>query len=107
MPPPDFSRYIPVVCLQSDSRYNGSCFMEPILKVRVLNGVAISKERSLTKADFKTGDEVVIRFSGKDYRGVVDFSRDEESLVKRADSQPPPYLLDPSAARCAAHAERV
>ena len=107
MPLSDFSCYIPVVCLQSDSKYNGSCFMEPILKVRVLNGVAISKERSLTKADFKTGDEVVIRFSGKDYRGVVDFSRDEESLVKRADSQPPPYLLDPSAARCAAHAERV
>ena len=39
--------------------------------------------RRLVKADFSSGDEVFIRFKHKDYRGVVDLARDEESVAKR------------------------
>ena len=92
MPPPlDLSHYIPVVCQQEDSKYNGKCFMEAISKVRQLNGVSISADRTLVKADFSTGDEVVIRFSGKDFLGVVDLSLDGQSTAQRL---PAESLLD-------------
>ena len=34
--PPDLSLYIPVVC-ETDSKYAGKCYMEPISAVRTLN----------------------------------------------------------------------
>ena len=53
--------------------------MEPISKVLQLNEQSIPAERHLTKADFSTGDEVLIRFKNKNYRGVVDFSCDDSA----------------------------
>ena len=84
--PPDLSLYIPVVC-ETDSKYAGKCYMEPISAVRTLNGVSVSKsESSLKKSDFKTGDIVTVRFQNKDFRGTVDFARDEEVLCERVES---------------------
>ena len=60
--------------------------MEPISKVQMLNGEPISADRQLVKADFSSGDEVVIRFKNKDFRGIVDLSRDEETVAERVDS---------------------
>ena len=80
MPPP-LSLYIPVVCQQEDSKYNGKCFMEVISKVHQFN-VSTSADCSLVKADFSTGDEVIIRFSGKDFLSVVDLSLDGQSTVQ-------------------------
>ena len=57
--------------------------MEAISKVRQRNGVSISADCTLVKADFSTGDEVVIRFSGKDFLGVVDLSLDGQSTAQR------------------------
>jgi hypothetical protein len=59
--------------------------MEPISKVQKLNGQSISSR--LTKADFTTGDVVVIRYMNRDYSGVEDFSLDEETVSKRVESQ--------------------
>ena len=53
--------------------------MEPIAKVQMLNG---EPDRQLVKADFSSGDEVVIRFKNKDFRGIVDLSRDEETVAE-------------------------
>ena len=85
MPFPDLSLYVPVVC-ETDSKYAGKCYMEKISAVRTLNGNPVSKETDLKKSDFKTGDIVTIRFQTKDFRGTVDFSRDEEVLYERGDS---------------------
>ena len=63
-------------------------FMEPISRIRELNGQPIPKNHKLTKVDFASDDKVVIRFNNKDVRGVVDFSRDEETLAECADSPP-------------------
>lgn len=96
MPPPlDLSLYIPVICTQEDApKYKGKCFMEAITKVQKLNGESISSDRNLTKADFNTGDVVVIRFMNRDYTGLVDLSLDEESVSKRVES---PTASPPSA----------
>ena len=86
MPQPrlDPSLYIPVMCIQEDSpKYKGKYFMEAICKVVKLNGESIPADRCLVKADFSSGDEVVIRFKNREYRGVVDLARDEESVAKR------------------------
>ena len=82
MPFPDLSLYVPVVC-ETDSKYAGKCYMEKISSVRTLNGNPVS---NLKKSDFKTGDIVTIRFQTKDFRGTVDFFRDEEVLYERGDS---------------------
>ena len=60
--------------------------MEPISKISEVNGEPVPKDRQLTKADFASDDMVVVRFKNKDFRGRVDFSRDEETLAKRVDS---------------------
>lgn len=60
--------------------------MEPIAKVERLNGQSIPSERKLVKADFSSGDKVVIRFQNRDYSGVVDFSHDGETITQRVDS---------------------
>lgn len=90
MPPPvDLALYIPVICTQEDApKYNGKCFMEAISKVQKVNGESIPSDRRLVKADFKTGDLVVIKFMNRQYSGVVDFSLDEETVSKRVDSPP-------------------
>jgi hypothetical protein len=64
MPPPvDLSLYIPVICTQEDTpKFRGKCFMEAIAKVQKFNGETISADRRLMKADFTSGDAVVIRF---------------------------------------------
>ena len=85
MPLPDLSLYIPVVC-ETDSKYAGKCFMEKISAVRTLNGESVLKGSTLKKSDFKTGDVVTVRFQNKDFRGTVDFSRDEEVLKERGES---------------------
>ena len=90
MPLPDYSFYIPVICQQEDSKYNGKCFMEAISKVRELNGVSVSTDRCLLKSDFSTGDKVVIRFQGKNFSAVVDFSRELKATVQRVESPPVP-----------------
>lgn len=85
MPTPDLSLYIPVVC-ETDSIYAGHCYMEKISAVCTLNGNPISKDTALKKSDFKTGDAVTLRFQNRDFRGTVDFSRDEEILRERSES---------------------
>ena len=90
MPLPDYSLYIPVICQQEDSKYNGKCFMEAISKVCELNGVFVSTGRCLLKSDFSTGDKVVIRFQGKNFFGVVDFSRELKTTLQRVESPPVP-----------------
>lgn len=69
----DPSLYIPVVC-DTDSKYSGKCYQEKISAVQMLNGCPVSKDKNLSKEDFKTGDEVIIRFQNKDFHGIVDFS---------------------------------
>ena len=68
--------------------------MEAISKVRQRNGVSISADCTLVKADFSTGDEVVIRFSGKDFLGVVDLSLDGQSTAQRLPAES--FLDSPS-----------
>ena len=83
MPSPVDLSLIPVICTQVDApKYNGKCFMEAISEVQKLNGESISSDRGLTKADFTTGDLVVIKFKSRDYTGVVDFSLDQENRFK-------------------------
>ena len=82
---PDLSLYVPVIC-ETNSKYAGKCYMEKISAVRTLNGESVPKETTLKKADFKTGDVVTIRFQNKDFRGTIDFSRDEEVLHERGES---------------------
>ena len=55
-------------------------------KVQMFNRESISADSRLTKADFTTGDVVVIRFMNWDYSGVVDFPLDEETVSKRMES---------------------
>lgn len=89
MPPVDLSLYIPVICTQEDApKYNGKCFMEAISKIQKLNGEPITSDRRLVKADFTTGDLVVVKFMNRHFSGVVDFSLDEETVSKRVDSPP-------------------
>ena len=73
-------------------------FMEPISRVRELNGQPVPKNHKLTKVDFASGDKVVVRFNNKDVRGVVDFSWDEETLAECADS--PPVSESPDEPEC-------
>ena len=61
--------------------------MEPISKVKSLNGESISADCHLVKADFSSSDEMVIRFRDKDYCGVVDLSRDDDT-VKEWENSP-------------------
>ena len=57
-----------------------------ISAVRTLNGESVLKGSTSKKSDFKTGDVVTVRFQNKDFRGTVDFSRDEEVLKERGES---------------------
>ena len=52
----------------------------------MLNGKSISPDRRPAKADFASGDVVVIRFKNRNYSGIVDFSRDEETVLKQVES---------------------
>ena len=90
--PRDLSQYIPVICKQEDApKFNEKLYMEPISMVLQLNGLSIPAERHLTRADFSTGDEVLIRFKSKDYRGVVDFSCDDSA---ERDNSPGPFVRE-------------
>lgn len=77
--------YVPVRCLE-ESKYKGKCFQEPISTIKEVNGEPVVKDRQMTRTDFASGDRVVIRFKNKDYRGVVDFSGDEQTFAERVDS---------------------
>ena len=83
--PLEFSRCIPVVCNEA-GKYAGRCYLEKISSVRMLNGQSVPNASTLNKSDFKTGDEVTIRFGSKDFRGTVDFSQEDAILGERADS---------------------
>jgi hypothetical protein len=86
--PPDSSQYIPVVCNEA-GRFAGKCYLEKISSVRMLNGQSIPNASTLNKNDFKTGDEVTIRFGAKDFRGTVDFGQEEDVLSERARAESP------------------
>ena len=77
----DYSRYIPVLC-QTEGTFRGKCYWEKISSVVGHKG--ISFDRPLTKSDFVEGDEVVIRFRGRDYTGVV--KSNEGAITTRSPS---------------------
>lgn len=78
---------VPVVCETTDSKFCGKCYMEEISDILTLNGEAVSK--SLTKADFKTGDVVTLRYGKRIYTGTVDFSYEVKVRSKRSESPLP------------------
>ena len=102
----DLSLCIQVVC-ETESRYSGKCYMEKISTVRMLNGAPVAKDTVLEKSDFKTGDEVVIRFKNKDFRGTVDFRDVRTSSKKEMDFRVPPINQEkwplPRKSRCSLH----
>lgn len=89
--PVDLSLYIPVICTQDVPKYNGKCFMEAISKVQRLNREPILSNRHSVKADFKTGDLVVVKFMNQHFSSIVAFSLDEEAVSKSVN--PPPGLV--------------
>ena len=70
--PIDWSLYVPVICVQTDSRYDGQSYMEPVRNVVKLNGCSVSRADSLTRKDFKTRD--------RKFEGVVDFTKEKETI---------------------------
>lgn len=76
--PIDWSLYIPVVCVQKDTKYDGQSYMEPIKNVVKLNGRSVTKSDNLKKCDFKSGDAVTIFFNKSHFDGIVDFTREEQ-----------------------------
>lgn len=82
--PVDWSLYIPVVCVQKDSKYDGHSYMEPIRNVVKLNGQSVTKSDRLKKLDFRSGDRVTILFNKCRFEGIVDLSRDEETVECRS-----------------------
>ena len=59
--------------------------MEPIRNVVELNGNPVSRNDNLTKNDFKTGDRVTIFPQKSKFEGIVDFTR-ERDTVEQAES---------------------
>jgi hypothetical protein len=78
--PVDWSLYIPVICVQTDSKYDGQSYMEPVHNVVQLNGRSISRADNLTKNEFKTGDQVTILFRKSKFEGIVDFTKEQETI---------------------------
>ena len=72
--PLDWSLYVPVICIQSGSKYGGQCYMEPVRNVIQLNGRSVSRADNLAKSDFKSGDEVTVLFQRSKFEGIVDFT---------------------------------
>ena len=87
MPLQDWSGYIPVVC-ETDSKYAGKCYMEPISSVRTVNGKDVKKD--VQKSDFQTGDVVTLRYKTKDYQGTVNFAEDKELDIRQRDTSDSP-----------------
>jgi hypothetical protein len=56
--------------------------MKHIHDVVELNRQSVSKSDSLAKSDFRSTNSVVIRFQMPHFSGVVDFTREKETMVK-------------------------
>lgn len=86
--PLDWSLFVPVICVQKGTRYDGECYMERIRDVVELNGRSVSKSDSLAKSDFRSGDAVIIRFQKSHFSGVVDFTKEKETMAKCVSGSP-------------------
>ena len=94
----DYSEYIPVLC-QAEGNFRGKSYWEKVSSVVSHNGKSVDKP--MTKSDFAEGDEVVIRFDGQDFRGVVEYS--EHVITTRSQSPAPVQLNRLEAAEVAAN----
>ena len=66
--------------MQIDSKYDGQSYMEPVRNVVELNGRSVSCAENLTKNEFKTGDRVTILFRKSKFEGIVDFTKQQETI---------------------------
>lgn len=87
----DFSEYISVLC-QTDGGFRGKSYWEKISSVVSHNGT--STDRPMKKSDFAEGDEVVIHFGGRDYKGMVK-SSSERDITTRSQSPAHAQPLSP------------
>ena len=85
--PIDWASYVPVVCVQPGSRYDGLSYMEPVRNIVERNGHPVARADKLTKSDFKTGDKVTVLFQKTKFEGIVDFSR-EKGTIEEAEGHP-------------------
>ena len=60
--PVDWSVFLPVICVEKGTKYEGECYMERIREVVKINGRPVSISDNLSKSDFQTGDIVIISF---------------------------------------------
>ena len=72
----------PVVCVQTDSKYGGQSYMEPVRNVVILNRRSVSRAGNLRKNNFKSGDGVTILFQKSKVNGVVDFTNERRRSNK-------------------------
>ena len=80
--PTDWTLFLPVLCIQKGTKYDGEAYMERICDVIKQNGRLISKSDNMSKDDFQSGDIVTIKFQRSHFDGVVDFAREEEIKAK-------------------------
>ena len=84
----DYLQYIPVLC-RTEGNFRGKCYWEKMSSVVSHNGKSV--DGSKTKSDLEEGDEVVIRFDGQDYSGVVKYN---EKVIATHSQSPPPTVQE-------------
>ena len=58
--PVDWSSFVPVICLEKGTNYDGECYMERIRDIIKINGRSVSKEDNISRSNLQSGDVVVV-----------------------------------------------
>ena len=71
--PVDWTLFVPVICMQKGTKYDGECYMERLRDIVKVNGRTVCKSDNLAKCDIQSGDVVVVQYRKSHFEGVVDF----------------------------------